>query len=459
LWKRSQSWRASAESHDGLEGERSTRPPPLRAALPTVCIVGVPQAGQEHPWSTGSPRARGGDRREPGGPPVPVVGLECEWNGLTFRADRQKPAALDLRRLRRLARSLQSPGAGRDSLEATCSAVSWWTPAGSARHAELVRAPLAPAPIARDRRPRTISTRVEGRISHGGAETALFLGEPMPVFGQSPRARHRDLSIGSRRAPGGGPRRGPAGEEEPSTAIAILDCPVRGKSSLLIALLGSERCRPRISRTTRDQPRSTKSRRRGGRQSSDPGRQRRLRRRGEGRGRWLLPQLRTIAPRARYAAIVVCDNSTDGCHSRVPRVAQVSMRRAAPTVLALNQWTVHCLSPADSQASRPRPPSCAIASYASSAVLNLLDGTPVVVGPVIDSVRPSPPRERAAEAGSQPASSTSSSRRRLDRPQQQPIESASPLLYYGARVERRPPRSRSRSTTRNLIQRELAFHL
>jgi GTP-binding protein len=237
--------------------------------------------------------------------------------------------------------------------------------------------------------------------------------------------------------------------EESLPRIAILGRPNVGKSSLLNALLGSERVIvSERAGTTRD-PVDTEAEIDGKRVIlvDTAG----LRRRGKVAGTvGYYAQLRSErAAKRADAAIVVCDAS-EGLTAEDLRVAEVAMRAGCATVLAFNKWDISKTDLEDARARaerklRLRPPvlTCsaltgrgvgAVASQAIVLAERAADRIPTaelnkfVSGLVAE--RPPPQRHG----------------RRL-------------RLYYAAQVGRRPPRFAIQVNDRKLIVRDWAFQL
>jgi GTP-binding protein len=243
-----------------------------------------------------------------------------------------------------------------------------------------------------------------------------------------------------------------AGDEEEGDVIpriAILGRPNVGKSSLLNALLGSERVivseRPG---TTRD-PVDTEAEVEGMRivLVDTAG----LRRRGKVAGTvGYYAQLRSERAAERAdAAIVVCDAS-EGLTAEDLRVGELAMRSGCATVLAMNKWDVSRTDVDDARARagqklRLRPPvlTCsALTGRGVAAVLRQAIGL----------------AERAAERIPTPELNKFISTVVADTPPPQ-RHGRRLRLYYAAQVGRRPPRFAIQVNDRRLINRDWAFHL
>jgi GTP-binding protein len=418
--------------------------PPARALRrrPAVAVVGFPNAGK----STLINRLAGG--REAVTDAEPGVtrdrrALECEWNGLSF--DLIDTGGVDLADSDELARAVQAQArAAIEEAEVILLVVdarSGLGP-GDADLADLLRRSARPVVVAANKVDRAEDEPMAAELN------ALGLGEPMPVSASHGLGTGDllDLLVEELR------RHLPdeaAGEIEEAPRIAILGRPNVGKSSLLNAMLGSDRVIvSERAGTTRD-PVDTEAEVDGERivLVDTAG----LRRRGKVAGTvGYYAQLRTERAAERAdAAIVVCDAS-EGLTSEDLRVADVAMRAGCATVLALNKWDISRTDIDDARARavqklRLRPPV-----LTSSALTGR--GIAAVLGEAITLAH------RAAERIPTPELNRFVAGVVADR--QPPQRHGKRLrLYYAAQVGRRPPRFAIQVNDRRLINRDWAFYL
>jgi GTP-binding protein len=405
-------------------------------------VVGFPNAGK----STLINRLAGG--REAVTDAEPGVtrdrrALECEWNGLSF--DLIDTGGVDLADSDELARAVQAQArAAIEEAEVILLVVdarSGLGP-GDADLADLLRRSARPVVVAANKVDRAEDEPMAAELN------ALGLGEPMPVSASHGLGTGDllDLLVEELR------RHLPdeaAGEIEEAPRIAILGRPNVGKSSLLNAMLGSDRVIvSERAGTTRD-PVDTEAEVDGERivLVDTAG----LRRRGKVAGTvGYYAQLRTERAAERAdAAIVVCDAS-EGLTSEDLRVADVAMRAGCATVLALNKWDISRTDIDDARARavqklRLRPPV-----LTSSALTGR--GIAAVLGEAITLAH------RAAERIPTPELNRFLAGVVADR--QPPQRHGKRLrLYYAAQVGRRPPRFAIQVNDRRLINRDWAFYL
>ena len=418
---------------------------PLARALrrrPDVAVVGFPNAGK----STLVNRLAGGREavtdREPG-----VTrdrrALECEWNGLSF--DLIDTGGVDLADSGELARAVQAQArAAIEDAEVILLVVdarSGLGP-GDAELADLLRRSNRPVIVAANKIDRPEDEPLAAELN------ALGLGEPIPVS-----ASH-GLGTGDlldrlveelrRHLPDEA-----ASEAEEAPRIAILGRPNVGKSSLLNAMLGSDRVIvSERAGTTRD-PVDTEAEVSGGRivLVDTAG----LRRRGKVAGTvGYYAQLRTERAAERAdAAIVVCDAS-EGLTAEDLRVAEVAMRSGCATVLAMNKWDVSRTDIDDARARaaqklRLRPPVLTCSALTGR-------GVGAVLGEATRLAH------RAAERIPTPELNRFVSGVVADRPPPQ-RHGRRLRIYYAAQIGRRPPRFALQVNDRRRINRDWAFHL
>jgi GTP-binding protein len=432
---------------------------PLARALrrrPAVAVVGFPNAGK----STLINRLAGG--REAVTDAEPGVtrdrrALECEWNGLSF--DLIDTGGVDLADSDELARAVQAQArAAIEEAEVILLVVdarSGLGP-GDAELADLLRRSARPVVVAANKVDRAEDEPMAAELN------ALGLGEPMPVSASHGLGTGDllDLLVEElrRHLPDAA-----ASEAEEVPRIAILGRPNVGKSSLLNAMLGSDRVIvSERAGTTRD-PVDTEAEVDGERivLVDTAG----LRRRGKVAGTvGYYAQLRSERAAERAdAAIVVCDAS-EGVTSEDLRVAEVAMRAGCATVLALNKWDLVRAVPEGEAEGNPfhagdiddakaravrklrlRPPV-----HTCSALTGR--GIAAVLGEAIRLAH------RAAERIPTPELNRFVAGVVADR--QPPQRHGRRLrLYYTAQVGRRPPRFAIQVNDRKLINRDWAFHL
>lgn len=448
-------------------GPRSSAPARAVRRRPAVAVVGFPNAGK----STLVNRLAGG--REAVTDAEPGVtrdrrALECEWNGLSF--DLIDTGGVDLADADELARAVQSQArAAIEDAEVILIVVDARAGLGpgDAELADLLRRSGRPVVVAANKIDRSEDEPLAAELN------GLGLGEPLPVS-----ATHGlgtgdllDRLVKELRSAAGGTVE--AGEEQ-APRIAILGRPNVGKSSLLNALLGSERVIvSERAGTTRD-PVDT--------EAEVDGRQivlvdtAGLRRRGKVAGTvGYYAQLRSERAAERAdAAVVVCDAS-EGLTAEDLRVAELAMRSGCATVLALNKWDLARAVPDDARAlpkeatrdrSEVNPVRGAdLADVRARAAQKLRLRPPVLtcsaltgrgVGAVLRQAIEL--ADRAADRIPTPELNKFVAAVVADRPPPQ-RHGRRLRLYYAAQVGRRPPRFAIQVNDRKLIARDWAFHL
>jgi GTP-binding protein len=420
-------------------------PQPHARALrprPTVAVVGFPNAGK----STLVNRLAGG--REAVTDAEPGVtrdrrGLECEWNGLSF--DLIDTGGVDLADDADLARSVQSQARAAieeaDMVLLVVDARAGLGP-GDAELADLLRRSGRPVVVAANKIDRVEDQALTAELN------SLGLGEPLPVSASHGLGTGDllDLLVEELRRHA---VEGVAEDEDQPPRIAILGRPNVGKSSLLNALLGSERVIvSEVAGTTRD-PVDTEADVDGKRivLVDTAG----LRRRGKVAGTVdYYAQLRSERAAERAdAAIVVCD-ATEGVTSEDLRVAEIAMRSGCASVLALNKWDDSRTDLDDARArvqqkNRLRPPVLTCSALTGRGVGAVLRQAIVLA-------------ERSAERIPTPELNKFIAKLVGERPPPQ-RHGRRLRLYYAAQVGRRPPRFAIQVNDRRLITRDWAFHL
>jgi GTP-binding protein len=370
--------------------------------------------------------------------------LECEWNGLRFELI--DTGGVDLADSDELARAVQAQAQAAiedaDVILMVVDARAGLGP-GDAELADLLRRSGRPVVVAANKVDRAEDEALAAELN------SLGLGEPLPV------SANHGLGTGDlldrlveelRR------HSVEAGDEEEGDVIpriAILGRPNVGKSSLLNALLGSERVIvSERAGTTRD-PVDTEAEVEGMRivLVDTAG----LRRRGKVAGTvGYYAQLRSERAAERAdAAIVVCDAS-EGLTAEDLRVGELAMRSGCATVLAMNKWDVSRTDIDDARARagqklRLRPPVLTCSALTGRSVA-------AVLRQAIELA------ERAADRIPTPELNKFVSTVVADRPPPQ-RHGRRLRLYYAAQVGRRPPRFAIQVNDRRLINRDWAFHL
>jgi GTP-binding protein len=418
--------------------------PPARALRrrPAVAVVGFPNAGK----STLVNRLAGG--REAVVDAEPGVtrdrrALECEWNGFSF--DLVDTGGVDLADADKLAREVQAQA--RMAIEdaevilIVVDARAGLGP-GDAELADLLRRSGRPVVVAANKIDRVEDQALTAELN------GLGLGEPLPVSASHglgtgdlldrlvEELRRHSVETAD-------------DEEDQTPRIAILGRPNVGKSSLLNALLGSERVIVSdVAGTTRD-PVDTEAEVGGKRivLVDTAG----LRRRSKVAGTvGYYAQLRSERAAERAdAAIVVCD-ATEGVTSEDLRVAELAMRSGCASVLALNKWDASRTDLEDARArvqqkNRLRPPVLTCSAITGRGIGAVLRQAIVLA-------------ERSADRIATPELNKFIARVVADRPPPQ-RHGRRLRLYYAAQVGRRPPRFAIQVNDRRLITRDWAFHL
>jgi GTP-binding protein len=414
---------------------------PLRRR-PAVAVVGFPNGGK----STLINRLAGG--RDAVTDAEPGVtrdrrALECEWNGLSF--DLIDTGGVDLADSDELARAVQAQAreaiSEAEVIVLVVDARSGLGP-GDAELADLLRRSERPVVVAANKIDRPEDDHLAAELN------SLGLGEPLPVssthgLGTGDLLDRVVDELRIQAAETG------AQEDDPAPGIAILGRPNVGKSSLLNAMLGSERVIvSERAGTTRD-PVDTEAEVEGRRivLVDTAG----LRRRGKVAGAiGYYAQIRSERAAERAdAAIVVCD-AGEGLTAEDLRVAELAMRSGCATVLAMNKWDISRTDLDDARARalrklRLRPPVLTCSALTGKGVAPVLRQAIALADRAGERI-PTPELNRfiAAVVADRPPPQRRGRRLRL---------------YYAAQVGRRPPRFAIQVNDRKLINRDWAFHL
>jgi GTP-binding protein len=426
-------------------GEMNDGGAPARAVWrrPLVAVVGFPNVGK----STLINRLAGG--RDAVTDSEPGVtrdrrALECEWNGLSF--DLIDTGGVDLADADELARAVQAQAreaiSEAQAIVLVVDARSGLGP-GDAELADLLRRSGRPVVVAANKIDRPEDEHLAAELN------SLGLGEPLPVSSTHGLGTGDLLDRVVEDLRAGAIEDSPEEEREHVPGIAILGRPNVGKSSLLNAMLGSERVIvSEQAGTTRD-PVDTEAEVDGGRivLVDTAG----LRRRGKVAGTvGYYAQLRSERAAERAdAAIVVCDAS-EGLTAEDLRVAEVAMRSGCATVLALNKWDISRTDVDDVRARaarklRLRPPVLTCSALSGRGIPALLRQA-IALADLAGQRIPTPELNRfiAGLVADRPPPQRRGKRLRL---------------YYAAQIGRRPPRFAIQVNDRKLINRDWAFHL
>ncbi len=406
---------------------------------PSVAVVGFPNVGK----SALVNRLAGG--REAVTHAEPGVTrdrkrLRCEWNGVSF--DLVDTGGIDLADAAELARDVQrhaSEAVSEADLVLMVVDARAGLRSGDAELAATLRRAEVPVLVAANKVDRPADSHLTAEF-HG-----LGLGDPFPVS-----ATH-GLGTGDlldRIVAGLGDG---AGAEEPDEAprLAIIGRPNVGKSSLLNALLGTERVIVSESAgTTRDAIDTEVVYE--GRPAilvDTAG----LRRRSKVAGTVdYYAQLRSERAVERAdVALVVCDAS-EGVTAEDLRVAELAMRSGSATLMLLNKWDITQTDIDDARARvnrklRLRPEVVTCSARSGRGVAGII-GRALELADRAASRVPTPELNRLVADVAARTPPPAKRGRRL-------------RLYYAAQIGERPPRIAIQVNDRRLISRDWAYHL
>ncbi|HSI80049.1 MAG TPA: ribosome biogenesis GTPase Der [Solirubrobacterales bacterium] len=406
-----------------------------------IAVVGFPNVGKSTLVNRLSGR-REAVVHEQAGVTRDRKAVDCEWNGVRFELI--DTGGVDLAAGDSLSRSVQAQA--REAI-AEADAVALVLDAraglrqGDAEVADILRRGDRPVVV--------VANKVDSANEEPLAAelNALGLGEPIAVSAAQGRGTGDLLDRLAELA--AVDRAGTVDEDEDVVGVALIGRPNVGKSSLVNALLGSERVIvSELAGTTRDAIDT--------RLELD-GRPLRLidtaglRRRTKVAGTVAFyAQLRSERATERAdVAIVVCDAS-EGVASEDLKAAELAMRSGCATLVALNKWDIGGTDLDDATAHiaqrvRQRPPVIACSALTGRGVHKLLPKALELADRRAARIRtPELNRFVADVVATRPPPMKRGKRLRL---------------YYAAQVETRPPRFAIQVNDRRLISRSWAFHL
>ena len=410
-------------------------------ATPTVAVVGFPNAGK----STLANRLAGGrealEHSEPG-VTRDRKELACEWSGVRFLL--VDTGGVDLAAEDSLSAAVQ--GQARAAIEAA-DAVLLVVDAraglgpGEAELAKMLRGAPVPVIVAANKVDRPSDHHLAAELH------ALGLGDPLPVSATHGTGTG-DLLDAVVEAISRAERPPPSAELD-EVGVAIIGRPNVGKSSLLNAILGSERVIvSERAGTTRDAIDT---------QLMHEGRRMRLidtaglRRRTKVAGTVdYYAQLRSERAAQRAdVALLVCDAS-EGVTSEDLRIGELAMRSGCATLVVLNKWDVTATDVDDARARiakrlRLRPPVVTCSAVGGRNVRSLPGRVLDLADRRASRIQTSQLNRFLADVVAAHAPPAKRGRRLR--------------LYYIAQVGERPPRFAVQVNDRGLIDRQWAFHL
>ncbi|MGI9557533.1 MAG: ribosome biogenesis GTPase Der, partial [Solirubrobacterales bacterium] len=240
-----------------------------------------------------------------------------------------------------------------------------------------------------------------------------------------------------------------AGPSEDAIGIAIIGRPNVGKSSLLNALVGSERVIvsdvPGTTRDAIDVELEHEGRRL--RMIDTAG----LRRRTKVAGTvGFYAQLRSERAADRADVAILLTDATEGIRTEDLRIGELAMKSGSATLVALNKWDISTTDLEDARARvtkrmRQRPPLMTCSALTGRNLDSLLRNAVALADKrAVRIATPELNRFVADVVGRTPPPSVRGRRLRL---------------YYAAQIGERPPRFAIQVNNRGLIKRDWAFHL
>ncbi len=430
----------------------------MAGQLPKVAVVGFPNVGK----STLINRLVGGREavvHAEAGVTRDRKTFTTEWNGL--RVELIDTGGVDLEASDSLSRAVQAQAreaiADADVVALVLDARAGLRQ-GDAEVAEILRRASTPVVV--------VANKVDSERDEPSVADlyALGLGQPLPVSGAQGRGTGDllDRIVDELRAARPDLADGAEDDEDGPVRIAIIGRPNVGKSSLVNAVLGSERVIvSELAGTTRDAiDTPVKIGERDAILIDTAG----IRRRTKVAGTVdYYAQLRSERAAERAdVAIVVCDAS-EGVTAEDLRIAELSMKSGCATTVALNKWDLSGRPVAGREAEeaerfdledakarlvkriRQRPPVIATSATSGRGVPKLLEGAVALADRRGERIAtPELNRFVASVVATRPPPQKRGKRLRL---------------YYTAQVGVRPPRFAIQVNDRKLITRDWAYYL